>query len=61
MADFLIGPGVSQAIADAGDEARSDELYIVNEPEGLRVSQTICRDSIFYWIEEDAAVRRVPF
>ena len=60
MSDYVIGPGVAQAIADAGDEARSDEMYLILE-EGHKVSQTICRDSIMYWIEEDNAVRRTPF
>lgn len=61
MTDFVVGPGIQQAIADAGDEARSNEMYIVNEPDGQKVSQTVCRDSIFYWIQEDNAVRRVLF
>jgi len=60
MTDFSIGPGVQQAIADYGDEARSDEQFIILVP-GDKVSQTICRDSIFYWIERDNAVRRSPF
>jgi len=60
MAEFSIGPGVQQAIADSGDEARSDEQFIILTP-GDKVSQTICRDSIMYWIERDNAVRRSPF
>jgi hypothetical protein len=61
MSDYNVGPGVQQAIADTGDAARSDELFIVNEPDGQKISQTICRDSVFYWIQEDNAVRRTPF
>jgi hypothetical protein len=58
--EFIVGPGVQQAIDDAGDEARSDELYIILE-DGHKVSQTFARDAIYYWIEEDGAVRRSPF
>jgi hypothetical protein len=60
MADYSIGPGVAQAIADNADEARSDEQYLILEP-GEKVSQTIARDGIYYWIEKDNAVRRCPF
>lgn len=60
MTDFSIGPGVAQAIADAGDEARSDEQYIILD-DGHKISQTFARDSIFYWIEEDNSVRRSSF
>jgi len=58
--DFTIGPGVAQAMADAGDEPRSDEIYIVNV-DGAKVSQTFGRHAVYYWLEEDNAVRRVPF
>lgn len=60
MAEFNVGPGVATAIADHGDEARSDEMYIVNT-EGVKVSQTVARDHLYYWIQEDNAVRAVPF
>jgi len=60
MTDYTIGPGVQQAMIDAGDEPRSDEQYVVLEP-GHKVSQTFARDAIYYWIEEDNAVRRAPF
>jgi hypothetical protein len=60
MSDYIIGPGVVQAIADAGDEPRSDEQYVILE-EGHKVSQTFARDAIYYWIQEDNAVRRAPF
>ena len=60
MSDFSIGPGVAQAIADAGDEPRSDEQYVILE-EGHKVSQTFARDAIYYWIQEDNAVRRSTF
>lgn len=61
MIDFVVGPGVAQAIADNGDEARSDEMYVVISAEGVRISQTYARDAVYYWLEEDNAVRRVPF
>ena len=60
MTDYTVGPGVAQAISDNGDEARSDEQYVILEP-GEKVSQTFARDGIYYWIERDNAVRRVPF
>ena len=58
--DFTIGPGVAQAMDDAGDEARSDEMYIVNV-DGQKVSQTFGRDAVYYWMEADNKVNRVPF
>lgn len=57
---WSIGPGVAQSIEDNQDEARSDEQYILLT-EGHKVSQTIAKLAIYYWIEEDNAVRRVPF
>jgi hypothetical protein len=57
---FSIGPGVAQAIVDHGDEARSDEQYVILT-EGHKVSQTFARDAVYYWIQEDNAVRRSPF
>jgi hypothetical protein len=60
MSDFVIGPGVAQAMADAGDEPRSDEQYVILT-EGQKVSQTFGRDSIWYWLEGDNAGRRSPF
>ena len=58
--DYSIGPGVAQAIADAGDEPRSDEQYVILR-EGHKVSQTFARDAVYYYLEEDNAVRRAPF
>ena len=60
MTEYAIGPGVQQAMADAGDEPRSDEHYIVLA-EGGHISQTMGRDATYYWIEVDNAVNRVPF
>lgn len=60
MSDYVLGPGVAQAISDAGDEPRSDEIYVILDP-GRKVSQTFGRDAVYYWIEEDNATRRVPF
>lgn len=60
MTDYSVGPGVAQAIADAGDEARSDEQYVILD-EGRKISQTFARDAVYYWLEEDNAVRRSPF
>lgn len=60
MTDYSVGPGVAQAIADAGDEPRSDEQYIILT-EGHKISQTYGRDSVWLYYEEDNAVRRLPF
>lgn len=60
MADYVIGPGVAQAIQDAGDEPRSDEQYVILE-QGHKVSQTFGRDAVYYYYEEDNAVKRLPF
>jgi hypothetical protein len=60
MTEYVIGPGVAQAIADASDEARSDEQFIINV-EGSKVSQTFARDGIYYWLEADNVVNRTPF
>ena len=57
---YVIGPGVAQAIADAGDEPRSDEQFIILEP-GHKVSQTIGRDALYYYVEEDNRTNRLPF
>jgi hypothetical protein len=60
MTDFVVGPGVAQAIADAGDEARSDEQYIILL-EGNKISQTFGSQAIYYWYESENAVKRCPF
>jgi hypothetical protein len=58
--DFNVGPGVVQAIADSGDEARSDERYIVLD-EGHKISLTFGRDAQYFYYEEDGRVNRSPF
>jgi hypothetical protein len=60
MSEFIVGVGVAQAMSDAGDEARSDEQYVVLG-DGHRISTTYGRDAIYTWLEEDNAVRRCPF
>lgn len=57
---FSVGPGVAQAIADNGAEARSDERYIILD-EGHRVSLTMATDGTYYWYEQDNTVQRCPF
>lgn len=57
---YMIGPGVAQAIADSGDEPRSDEQFIILEP-GHKVSQTFGRDAVYYYYEEDNRTTRLPF
>jgi hypothetical protein len=60
MAEWNIGPGVMQAMADAGDEPRSDEQFVILT-EGQKVSQTFGRDAVYYWMEVDNATKRCPF
>ena len=60
MTDYVIGPGVAQAISDNGDEPRSDEQFVILE-EGHKVSQTFGRDAVYYWLQEDNRTNRVPF
>lgn len=57
---YVVGPGVEASIAENGDEARSDEQFVILT-DGAKVSQTYGRDAIYYWLEQDNAVRRVPF
>lgn len=58
--EYVIGPGVEAAIAANHDEARSDEHYIILT-EGQKVSETVARDGIYYWVEVDNRVSRVSF
>lgn len=60
MTEWNVGPGVAQAIADKGDEARSDERYIILD-EGHKISLTFGRDAQYFWYEEDNRVNRLPF
>ena len=57
---YVIGPGVLEAMHAAGDEPRSDEQYLILMA-GHQVSQTFGRDALYYYVQEDNAVRRVPF
>ena len=57
---YIVGPGVAQAIADSGDEARSDERYIILD-EGHRISLTFGKLAQYFWYEEDGRVNRLPF
>lgn len=57
---FSVGPGVADAIAANGDEARSDERFIILD-EGHKVSLTVAKLALYLWIQEDNAVSRVPF
>ena len=58
--EWVLGPGVAQAISDNGDEPRSDEIFVLFEP-GHKVSQTFGRDGIYWWYEEDNRTARLPF
>lgn len=58
--EYTIGEGVQQAMYNAGDAPRSNEMYVVTEP-GHTISETYGRDALYYWYEEDGTVRRCPF
>jgi hypothetical protein len=60
VAEYSIGPGVAQAIADNGDEARSDEQYVILEP-GNKISLTLARDAQYWYYEQDNRVNRLAF
>jgi len=60
MTDFVVGPGVAQAIADNNDEARSDEQFKILT-EGDKISETFGRDAVYYWYQRDNLVKRSPF
>jgi len=60
VSEYSIGPGVAQAIADNGDEPRSDEQFIILR-EGDKISETFGRDAVYHWIERDNLVKRSPF
>lgn len=57
---FSVGPGVAEAIAANGDEARSDERFLILD-EGHKVSMTIAKLAIYFWLQEDNAVRALFF
>ena len=61
MPDFYLGPGIAAAMSDHGDEPRSDELFVINAPDGQKISMAYGRDNIYYWLEADNAIRVVPF
>jgi hypothetical protein len=60
MTEYVIGPGVAQAISDSNDEARSDEQYVILEP-GEKISQTFARDAVYWWYEADNQVNRIAY
>lgn len=60
MSDYVVGPGVLQAMADNGDEPRSDEQFVVLR-EGDKISQTFGMQGIYYWLERDNLVQKSPF
>jgi len=60
MSEWSVGPGVQQAIAESGDEARSDEQFLILD-EGHKISRTFGRDGIYYWYQEDNRTSRTPF
>ena len=60
MTDYNIGPGVAQKIAESGDEARSDEIYVVMD-EGHKISRTFGKLAVYYYYEEDNTTNRTPF
>jgi hypothetical protein len=51
---------VAESISANGDEARSDERFIILE-EGQKVSLTLARDAQYWWYQVDNKVNRLPF
>jgi len=60
VSEFSVGPGVQQAMADNGDEPRSDEQFIILR-EGHKVSMTFSTGGVYYYYEEDNRTQRCPF
>jgi plastocyanin len=60
VTEFSVGPGVQQAMADNGDEPRSDEQFIILR-EGHKVSMTFSTGGVYYYYEEDNRTQRCPF
>lgn len=59
-AGFVIGPGIANAMYEAGDEPRSDEQFIILR-EGDKISECFGRDAVYHYIERDNRVVRLPF
>ena len=59
MANYLIGPGVRDALAANNDEPRSDEAYFHNADGSAAYSITQGRDAIYRWTPEDG-VKKLP-
>jgi hypothetical protein len=57
---YNIGPGVQAAIDENGDEARSDEQYVILDP-GSKISLTLARDAQYWYYEADNKVNRLAF
>jgi hypothetical protein len=57
---YNIGPGVQAAIDENGDEARSDEQYVILDP-GSKISLTLARDAQYWYYEADNRVNRLAF
>ena len=60
MTDYNVGPGVADALAANNDEARSDERFIIME-EGHKVSMTVAKLALYFYLQEDNTVQRCPF
>lgn len=60
--EFVVGPGVLEAMkaAKPPDEPRSDETYIILV-DGNTISQTFGKHAVYYWLERENKVERIPF
>jgi len=61
MTDFVVGEGMQAALDQYGDEARSDEQFVIMGPEGDKISRLYGRDAVYTWMQRDNAVKRLPF
>lgn len=59
MAEYSVGPGIAQSIADNGDVARSNEETIISTPH--RVARVYGQKAEYLYFEEDNRVVRLPF
>lgn len=60
--DYAIGPGVLQAIKDAGDEPRGPEFYTHDPATGdMLYSETMGRDAKYVYLAKDNTTKRLPF
>jgi hypothetical protein len=62
MTTYNVGQGIAQAIKDAGDEPRSNELTVdYDATTQRRIALVYGRDALYYYYSEDNRTNRLPF